>query len=123
MKLTLVVRADLGLGRGKIAAQAAHAGVVSALANLGAGLPGLAAGRLTAIPAGTAPSTQILNRADIVRKPRTATTTQRGRVNVLATLSLSIIYCPLNRSWFAREQAAFPVLAPSLRTRHDGFDR
>jgi hypothetical protein len=32
MKLTLVVRADLGLGRGKIAAQAA---VVSALANLG----------------------------------------------------------------------------------------
>jgi hypothetical protein len=35
MKLTLVVRADLGLGRGKIAAQAAHAAVVSALANLG----------------------------------------------------------------------------------------
>lgn len=34
MKLTLVVRADLGLGRGKIAAQAAHTGVVSALANL-----------------------------------------------------------------------------------------
>jgi peptidyl-tRNA hydrolase PTH2 len=35
MKLTLVVRADLGLSRGKIAAQAAHAAVVSALANLG----------------------------------------------------------------------------------------
>ena len=35
MKLTLVVRADLGLGRDKIAAQAAHAAVVSALANLG----------------------------------------------------------------------------------------
>ena len=35
MKLTLVVRADLGLGRGKIAAQAARAAVVSALANLG----------------------------------------------------------------------------------------
>jgi Peptidyl-tRNA hydrolase PTH2 len=35
MKLTLVVRAGLGLGRGKIAAQAAHAAVVSALANLG----------------------------------------------------------------------------------------
>jgi hypothetical protein len=35
MKLTLVVRADLGLGRGKIAAQAAHAAVVSVLANLG----------------------------------------------------------------------------------------
>ena len=34
MKLTLVVRADLGLGRGKIAAQAAYAAVVSALANL-----------------------------------------------------------------------------------------
>jgi hypothetical protein len=34
MKLTLVVRADLGLGRGKIVAQAAHAAVVSALANL-----------------------------------------------------------------------------------------
>ena len=35
MKLTLVVRTDLGLGRGEIAAQAAHAAVVSALANLG----------------------------------------------------------------------------------------
>jgi hypothetical protein len=35
MKLTLVVRADLSLGRGKIVAQAAHAAVVSALANLG----------------------------------------------------------------------------------------
>jgi peptidyl-tRNA hydrolase len=35
MKLTLVVRADPGLGRRKIAAQAVHAAVVSALANLG----------------------------------------------------------------------------------------
>lgn len=35
MKLTPVVRADLGLGRGKIAAQATHTAVVSALANLG----------------------------------------------------------------------------------------
>jgi hypothetical protein len=35
MKLTLVVRVDLGLGRGKFAAQVAHATVVSALANLG----------------------------------------------------------------------------------------
>jgi len=35
MKLTLVVRADLGLGRGKIAAQAGHAAVAAALANLG----------------------------------------------------------------------------------------
>jgi hypothetical protein len=35
MKLILVVRVDLGLGRGKVAAQSAHAAVVSALANLG----------------------------------------------------------------------------------------
>jgi hypothetical protein len=35
MKLILVVRAGLGLGRGKIAAQAAHTVVVSAPANLG----------------------------------------------------------------------------------------
>ena len=35
MKLTLVVRVDLGPGRGKFAAQVAHAAVVSALANLG----------------------------------------------------------------------------------------
>ena len=35
MKLTLVVRVDLGLGRGKFAAQVAHAAVVCALANLG----------------------------------------------------------------------------------------
>jgi peptidyl-tRNA hydrolase len=34
MKLTLVVRADLGLGRGKIAAKAAHAAMAAALANL-----------------------------------------------------------------------------------------
>jgi peptidyl-tRNA hydrolase len=35
MKLTLVVRTDLGLGRGEIAASAAHAAVAAALANLG----------------------------------------------------------------------------------------
>lgn len=35
MKLALVIRADLGMGRGKIAAQAAHAAVAATLASLG----------------------------------------------------------------------------------------
>jgi PTH2 family peptidyl-tRNA hydrolase len=33
-KLTLIVRSDLGMGRGKIAAQASHAAVAAVLANL-----------------------------------------------------------------------------------------
>ncbi len=46
MKLTLVVRTDLGPGRGEIAAQAAHAAVAVALANLGT--PDFRAGLRTA---------------------------------------------------------------------------
>jgi Peptidyl-tRNA hydrolase PTH2 len=55
MKLTLVVRADLSLGRGKIAAQAAHAAMAAALANLDT--PDFRAWLRTAHcePAGTAP--------------------------------------------------------------------
>jgi peptidyl-tRNA hydrolase, PTH2 family len=34
-KLTLIVRSDLGMGRGKIAAQASHAAVAAALASVG----------------------------------------------------------------------------------------
>ena len=73
MKLALVMRADLGMGRGKIAAQAAHAAVAATLASLGGSVSGawLAEGQpkvvLKAITA--AQLEEIISRARIASLP------------------------------------------------------